>query len=107
LLLKLVKQALDGQEALDILNDNSKKVDLVLTDIEMPVMDGWELTRNIKKSQHLQHLPIIAVTSVSGAEAEAKGKSLGIDEYLIKLDREQIIQTMKQYLYSNQLAMAE
>ena len=92
----------NGADALKILRGNSVvNIDLVLTDIEMPVMNGWELIKEIKNDSALNELPVIALTSVSGTGAVAKGKSLGVDEYLIKLDREEIIMTLRKYLNSN------
>jgi two-component system chemotaxis sensor kinase CheA len=86
----------DGVEALQVLE--KEKVHLVLTDIEMPNMDGLELTRNIRHDNRWAALPVIAVTSVAGEAAEERGRDAGVDEYLIKLDREQIIAKMDQHL---------
>ena len=101
-----VIEAEDGRQALDRLNETSKHIDLVLTDIEMPVMDGWELTKSIRNDEKWDALPVIAVTSVSGCSAREKGRALGIDEYLIKLDREEIIMTLRKYLTHDAVAVA-
>ena len=93
-----VLKAENGQEALQVLADNSDEVDLVLTDIEMPVMDGWEFVRNVRTEARWEDLPIIAVTSVAGDENEKRGLGLGINQYLIKLDREEILEHCKRYL---------
>jgi two-component system, chemotaxis family, sensor kinase CheA len=90
--------AMDGKEALAELR-SGKDISLVLADIEMPVMDGFELIEEIRKDQGLKELPVIAVTSVSGDTAREKGMALGFNEYLIKLDREEILQSLKRYLY--------
>ena len=89
-------QAEDGVEALQVLEEQS--IHLVLTDIEMPNMDGLELTRQIRADERWAGLPVIAVTSVAGEAAEQRGQEAGVDEYLIKLDREQILASMKKYL---------
>ncbi|RJX25081.1 MAG: hybrid sensor histidine kinase/response regulator [Desulfurivibrio sp.] len=86
----------DGVEALKVLGE--EKIHLVLTDIEMPNMDGLELTRNIRRDSRWSSLPVIAVTSVAGEAAEQSGRQAGVDEYLIKLDREQIIEKIHHYL---------
>ena len=91
-------QAEDGIEALRVLEEEA--IHLVLTDIEMPNMDGLELTRQIRADERWTGLPVIAVTSVAGEAAEQKGQEAGVDEYLIKLDREQILAKLKQYLGS-------
>ena len=88
--------ATDGVEAIKVLG--KEQIDLVLTDIEMPNMDGLELTEEIRSNPAHSKLPVIAVTSVSGEEAERRGKAAGIDEYLIKLDREKILKTLSKYL---------
>src|SRR5262245_60333188 len=56
-----VLQAVDGEEALR--KTQADKPDLILMDLGMPVMDGWEATRKIKANDALKHIPIIAVTS--------------------------------------------
>jgi two-component system chemotaxis sensor kinase CheA len=89
-------KATDGQEGLDVMN--KEKVDLVLTDIEMPNMDGLEMTRKIRENEQFKNLPIIAVTSLAGDAAEKEGKDAGINDYLVKLDREKIIACVKKYL---------
>ncbi len=89
-------QAEDGVEALKVLEGNN--IDLVLTDIEMPNMDGLALTRRIREDERWRNLPIVAVTSVAGDVAEQRGREAGVDAYLIKLDREQIIGKMREYL---------
>ncbi|MCH2205225.1 MAG: response regulator [Lentisphaerales bacterium] len=91
-------KAMDGVEALEVLRGGDQ-ISLVLTDIEMPVMDGWQLVQEIRRDQALKELPVIAVTSVAGDYAREKGMNLGINEYLIKLDKEEILQNLKRHLY--------
>ncbi len=87
----------DGVEALKVMEE--EPVHLVLTDIEMPNMDGLELTRRIRAdSRWGKNLPILAVTSVAGDTAEERGREAGVDKYMIKLDREQIVAQLDQYL---------
>jgi two-component system chemotaxis sensor kinase CheA len=86
----------NGIKALEMIKNNV--IDLVITDIEMPEMDGLELTRKIRSDETLRHLPVIAVTSVNGEKAERAGLDAGINEYLIKLDREKVLNTCKKYL---------
>lgn len=88
--------AMDGLEALAILA--KEQIDLVLTDIEMPNMDGLELTARIRADARWSQLPVIAVTSLTGEAAERRGKKAGVNEYMIKLDREKIIHTINRYL---------
>jgi two-component system chemotaxis sensor kinase CheA len=70
----------------------------VVTDIEMPNMDGFTLTQKIKQSPIYGHLPVIALTTLAGDEDIQKGKSVGIDDYQIKLDREKLLQSIHSFL---------
>ncbi|MFA5906145.1 MAG: response regulator, partial [Desulfobacula sp.] len=88
--------ATDGIEGLDVLN--REKVDIVLTDIEMPNMNGLEMTKKIRADGRFKNLPIIAVTTLAGDDAEKEGLDAGINDYLVKLDREKIIACVKKYL---------
>ena len=60
------------------------KPDLILMDIQLPVLDGYEATRRIKADPALRHIPIIAVTSYALAGDEAKASSAGCDGYVAK-----------------------
>ncbi len=88
----------DGLEAWNALQEPGRIFDLVLTDIEMPNMDGYELTRKIRASESHKDLPIIAVTSLAADEDRQKGYKAGVDDYQIKLDREQLKQSITQVL---------
>ncbi len=95
-----VLTSMDGSEALQVFQEHGENIDLVLTDIEMPNMDGLELTRRLRKSQSGKRLPVLALTSVAGEESEQKALEAGIDEYLIKLDREKVLERMQHYISS-------
>ena len=58
--------------------------DLILMDIQLPVLDGYEATRRIKANPDLAHIPIIAVTSYALSGDEAKTKAAGCDGYVAK-----------------------
>jgi two-component system, chemotaxis family, sensor kinase CheA len=81
----------DGLVAWNAIQNSEQPFDLVVTDIEMPNVDGYELTRRIKGDKRFSHLPVIAVTSLAGQENIQKGAEVGIDDYQIKLDRDQLI----------------
>lgn len=61
-----------------------QKPDLILMDIQLPIMDGYEATRRIKADPSLRHIPIIAVTSYALSGDEAKARSAGCDAYIAK-----------------------
>ena len=60
------------------------KPDLILMDIQLPVLDGYETTRRIKADPALKHIPIIAVTSYALSGDEAKTREAGCDGYVAK-----------------------
>lgn len=60
------------------------KPDLILMDIQLPVLDGYEATRRIKADPDLEHIPIIAVTSYALSGDEAKTREAGCDGYIAK-----------------------
>ncbi|HOX50966.1 MAG TPA: chemotaxis protein CheW, partial [Fibrobacteria bacterium] len=93
----VVEEACDGKEAMEIL-ETSRGIEMVLTDIEMPVMDGLELTRRIRASKSFPHLAVVAVTSLSGEDSAKRGRDAGVDGYLVKLDREKILGTVESFL---------
>jgi len=88
----------NGLLALGFLEKNHERVDIVITDINMPEMDGLEFTRAIKNSNIFKEKRVIAVTSLSGDEDVQKGIEAGVDSYLVKIDREKILKTLKTYL---------
>ena len=88
----------DGQEAWQLLQDNGERVSLVVTDIEMPNMNGYELTQKIKSDQRFAGLPVVALTTLAGEEDIAKGKAVGVDEYHIKLDRERLMASVHNFV---------
>jgi two-component system chemotaxis sensor kinase CheA len=93
-----VLAAPDGEAAWELLVKNLDKVRAVVTDIEMPRLDGLGLARRIRADQRTAHLPIIALTSLAGDEDIARGKSAGIDDYQTKLDRDRLLERLREYL---------
>ena len=75
-----VVEASNGEEAIDIMYED-KDIDLVLLDVMMPKMDGWETCREIRK---VSQVPIIMLTAKSDETDELLGYNLGIDEYITK-----------------------
>ena len=77
-----VVTARDGVEAMDMLFE--RVPDLMLLDIEMPRMDGFELAAHVRDDNRLAHVPIMMVTSRSGEKHREHARELGVDRYLIK-----------------------
>ena len=90
-----VVEAMDGQQAWNKLNEMKSDIVLVVTDLEMPVMDGFELTKKIKGSAEFKHLTVIALTSLAEETQVEKGKKVGIDDYQIKLDKVKLLESIK------------
>ncbi len=78
----LVEMAKDGIEGLELAR--RWVPDLILSDIMMPRMDGYELTRQIRRDPSLSKIPVILATAKSGGEAVAEGLDIGADDYLAK-----------------------
>ncbi len=74
--------ATNGQEALDILD--REHVDLILTDLSMPVLDGYRTTQLIRSRPHLATVPIVAVTAYALSDEGEAAKRIGCTEYLTK-----------------------
>lgn len=91
-----VTTAQNGREGLELLNQQD--FDLVLSDIEMPVMDGREMLKNIRANPRWRDLPVIALTTLSDAQTIQEGKKSGFNEWLVKLDKELVLKTLAHYL---------
>lgn len=77
-----VTVAVDGRQAWDILQNRA--FDLVVSDVEMPNMNGFELTEKIKSSERLRGIPVIIVTSLASETDRRRGIEVGADAYIVK-----------------------
>jgi len=77
-----VTTSVDGKQAWDRLQE--EEVELVVTDIEMPNMNGFELTEKIKQDERLANLPVIIVTSLAREEDQQRGIDVGANAYIVK-----------------------
>lgn len=82
-----VKATIDGREALTSLKQ--EKYDMLVSDIEMPRMNGFELTEAVRSDKDLSELPIVLVTSLNKREDQEKGIDVGANAYIIKSSFEQ------------------
>ena len=89
----LVTAVTNGQEALARLR--AEPFDLVVSDIEMPLMDGLELVRAIRADEALKQLPVVALTSMAGEAHREKGLRAGFDFYEYKLDRIRLLERLR------------
>ena len=98
----------DGEAAWNYLNDLSKtckninelhnKVNVIITDIEMPKMDGYTLTKNIKGDSLLSQIPVVIFSSIVSQDVLHKGKSVGADAQLTKPQIGILIETIRELL---------
>jgi putative two-component system response regulator len=86
-----VSVAMDGQSALDDVRENFP--DLILLDIMMPEMDGYEVCRQLKKNPETHHIPIVFLTAMTGDEDEAKGLALGAIDYITKPFNQELVKS--------------
>ncbi len=91
-----VTMAQDGVEALETLKQ--QHFDLIVSDVDMPRMNGFELTTRVKESDELQELPVVLVTSLDSAADKAQGLECGADAYIVKhsFDQRDLLDTIKQ-----------
>ena len=94
--------AYSGEEALQILK--SEHVDLVVLDIMMPGMDGYEVCRRIKADESTKFIPVIIVTALSSKNDRIKGIEVGADEFLVKpIDRVEVLTRVRTLLNNKHL----
>jgi len=90
-------EAVNGEEALAEVA--KQRPDLILMDIQLPIMDGYEATRRIRINPDLKSVPIIAVTSYALAGDESKALAAGCDAYVTKpFSPRQLLAKIKEYL---------
>lgn len=98
--------ASDGEEALQ--RAEEVRPDLVVTDVMMPKMDGWELVRGLRARPHLALIPVLFLTALNGEEDRMRGFRLGADDFLPKPFRfEELDQRVQNALKKRQVAQAK
>jgi two-component system, chemotaxis family, chemotaxis protein CheV len=108
-----VMEASDGQQAFKQLvkicenGPITDQLDLVITDVEMPVMDGYSLTTRIKGDAQLRDLPVLMHSSLSGEANRSKGMAAGCDEYMVKFEPEILLETVNRHLKAKSLVSRE
>ncbi|MBL8470364.1 MAG: chemotaxis protein CheV [Rhodocyclaceae bacterium] len=84
----------------NIQNSMGEELDVILVDAEMPEMDGYVLTRNIKADPRFAGIPVVMHSSLSSQANRAMGKSVGVDAYVAKFDAEVLADTLRPLLRS-------
>lgn len=95
-----VDAAVDGQDAWDRMQMSSAPYELIVSDVDMPRMDGFRLTETIRSSEQFQHMPIVLVTSRGTDEDKVRGVESGANAYLVKshFDQTNILETIEQLI---------
>ena len=94
-----VLPAVDGKEALKVLSENSK-VDIVLMDMMMPELDGYQTTKEIRTMPQYKQLPILAVTAKAMIGDREKCIAAGASDYISKpVDADQLVSLLRVWLY--------
>ena len=92
-----VIEAVNGQEGVSIAE--KEKPELILMDLSLPVMDGWEATRKLKADTELRSIPVIALTAHAMKGDEEKALAAGCDDYLVKpLDEDELLLKIEKHL---------
>jgi CheY-like chemotaxis protein len=90
--------AQDGLEALQTVD--RQKPDLIILDVNLPRMDGYQVCRRLKRDPRTTHIPVIMLTSSDSAAATLQGLEVGVDDYISKDDfaTDNLLQTLGVYL---------
>ena len=90
-------EAVNGEDGVKLAH--SERPDLILMDIQLPIIDGYEATRRIKGSAELKSIPIIAVTSYALSGDQTKARAAGCDGYVSKpFSPRELLATVREYL---------
>ena len=89
--------AVDGEEGIQ--RAEHDRPDLILMDLSLPVVDGWEATRRIRASEAAKHIPIIALSAHAMVGDEEKARQSGCDDYISKpLDEDLLFEKLRKFL---------
>jgi CheY-like chemotaxis protein/anti-sigma regulatory factor (Ser/Thr protein kinase) len=92
-----VSAALSGQEGLDKVKDY--RPDLIILDLMMPVMDGFEVCKRLKKDTQTSSIPVVVLTALQQEEAAKKALSMGAEGYLVKpFEQDSLLFTIREFL---------
>ena len=95
--------ARDGIDAIEILQETTP--DMILLDIEMPRMDGFEVATQVRNNQRLQHIPIIMITSRTGEKHRQRALEIGVNDYMGKPFQEKQLLDKIQRLLGDEVSL--
>ena len=90
--------AADGEEGWSLVQ--SEALDAIVSDIDMPHMDGFTLTERIKSDDHYRDLPVVLVTSLESSKDKVRGMNAGADAYIVKstFDQQELLETIERLI---------
>lgn len=96
-----VLAAYDGQEAMTLLEDPAKRPDLIILDVRMPRLSGWDVLRLVRANDATQNMPVIMLTAADEDADKARGWDLGVDWYETKpFSSRQLLMVIRRVLQS-------
>lgn len=95
-----VCEAEDGQFGWETL-EKDQNFDLIVTDVEMPRLDGFGLTQRIRADQRVKHIPVIALTSLADDASIARGQQAGVNEYQVKMNKPALLAAIARLITAN------
>lgn len=99
-----VVTAQDGKEAIEILNRSEHPFDLIISDIEMPEVNGFQLAESVRRHPSLGSIPLMAVSSRSDSQYISQGKKVGFDVYLEKLKPSLLLEAVENLISKHRSA---
>ncbi|MDO8877533.1 MAG: response regulator [Pseudolabrys sp.] len=91
-----VVQAVDGQDGLEVLGKEKEQIDVIITDINMPRMDGYEVIRNLRRDPAHKSTPILVLTTESDADKKNLARDAGATGWMVKpFDPERLVATVR------------
>lgn len=91
-----VEVAENGAEAIEKME--AENFDLILSDIEMPVMNGFQFIKKVREREHWKELPVIAITSLDDDKNIHRGLKAGFTDWLVKLDKQKMLNALQKFL---------
>jgi two-component system chemotaxis sensor kinase CheA len=98
-----VVAAASGREAIELLKTGGR-FDLIVTDVEMPGMSGFDLAEAVRAEPATMDIPVIALSSMVSAESVERGRQVGLHDYIAKFDRQGLIAALKEHSAETQAA---
>jgi two-component system chemotaxis sensor kinase CheA len=93
----------DGQAAWELLDSHADEIAVVATDVEMPNLDGLQLTRRIRSDGRFDSLHVIALSSLAGETEIARGIEAGVSEYQVKLDQDLLLASIERAIETGKI----